>query len=208
MVDAGRGRVRPLHDHARQHGGLRRALLDPGGPPDLDLRAPVGRDRLRAHLRGPHAQRREARRHVRPAATLHRRPGDLHGRLPRLRPRDRRRVPDRRPGRPGSRLGADQPGDTLDHHRHVPAAAARDGDRHLGRRLGDGPRDRAARRRSADRAHQLELDLLHQHPGRHRRHRRRPVRDRRVARRVGGAAARPARADLLRASGSSRSRTA
>ena len=78
-----------------------------------------------------------------------------------------------------------------------PPTTARDGDRHLGRRLGDGPRDRAARRRSADRAHQLELDLLHQHPGRHRRHHRRPVRDRRVARRVGGAAARPARSDLL-----------
>ena len=30
MVDAGRGRVRAVHDHARQHGGLRRAVLDPG----------------------------------------------------------------------------------------------------------------------------------------------------------------------------------
>ena len=30
MVDAGRRRVRPLHDHARQHGGLRRARRDAG----------------------------------------------------------------------------------------------------------------------------------------------------------------------------------
>ena len=46
--------------------------------------------------------------------------------------------------------------------RDVPAAPARDGDRDLGRRLGDRARDRAARRRRHHGAPQLELDLLHQ----------------------------------------------
>ena len=41
----------------------------------------------------------------------------------------------------------DEPGDALDHRRDVPAAAARDRDRDLGRRLRDGARDRPARRR-------------------------------------------------------------
>ena len=55
---------------------------------------------------------------------------------------------------------------------------ARDGDRHLGRRLCDGARDRAAARRDHHRAHLLELDLLRQRPdrrdGRARRDLRRP----------------------------------
>ena len=70
--------------------------------------------------------------------------------------------------RPGRRRRAHEPGDALDHHGHLPAAAARDGDRHLGRRLGARARDRPARRRPDHRAHQLELDLLHQRPGRRR----------------------------------------
>ena len=49
------------------------------------------------------------------------------------------------------------------------------GDRHLGRRLRARARDRPARRRRDHRADQLELDLLHQHPGR-------PPRDRRRVR--------------------------
>ena len=75
-------------------------------------------------------------------------------------------VPDRRARRAGRRRRADEPGDALDHHRHVPAAAARHGDRHLGRRLRARARDRAARRRAPLRARQLELDLLHQRPRR------------------------------------------
>ena len=47
------------------------------------------------------------------------------------------------------------------------------GDRDLGRRLRARARDRPARRRPDHRAHQLELDLLHQRPGRHARDRRR-----------------------------------
>ena len=89
-------------------------------------------------------------------------------RLARLRARAERGRPDRRARRPGRRRGDDEPGDALDHHRDLPAAAARHGDRHLGRRLGAGARDRPARRRPDHRAHRLELDLLHQRPDRDR----------------------------------------
>ena len=57
------------------------------------------------------------------------------------------RDPDRRARHPGSRRRADEPVDALDHHRHLPAAPARHGDRDLGRRLGARARDRPARRR-------------------------------------------------------------
>ena len=90
------------------------------------------------------------------------------GAEPRLRPRAERRLPDRRAHRAGPRRRADEPGDALDHHRDLRAARARQGDRHLGRRLGAGARDRPARRRPADRARQLELDLLHQRADRRR----------------------------------------
>ena len=69
---------------------------------------------------------------------------------------------DRRAHRPGPRRRADEPGDSLDHHGDLRAARARQGDRHLGRRLRAGARDRPARRRPADGARELELDLLHQ----------------------------------------------
>ena len=80
----------------------------------------------------------------------------------------------------GSRRRADEPGHAVDHHGDLPAPRARQGDRHLGRRLGHGARDRPARRRPPDRARQLELDLLHQRPDRHRR----PARDSALHRRV------------------------
>ena len=97
---------------------------------------------------------------------------------------------DRRPRRPGPRRRADEPGDPVDHRRDVPGAAARHGDRRLGRRLGARARDRPARRRRDRRAAQLELDLLHQRPDRRARDRRRVPADRRVARHLARAAAR------------------
>ena len=51
----------------------------------------------------------------------------------RLRPRRQRGRADRRARRAGRRRRADEPRDALDHHRDLPAAAARDGDRDLGR---------------------------------------------------------------------------
>ena len=64
-----------------------------------------------------------------------------------------------------------------------PPARARQGDRHLGRRLGDGARDRPGRRRLPRRERQLAVDLLPQPARRRRRGRGRAVRRARVARR-------------------------
>ena len=71
---------------------------------------------------------------------------DLHGCVARVRPRTERQLPDRSARRPGRRRGDHEPGDAHHHHRDLPAAAAWDGDRHLGRRLCDGACDRPARR--------------------------------------------------------------
>ncbi len=68
--------------------------------------------------------------------------------------------------RAGHGSGADEPGDAVDHRRHLPAEGAWHGDRDLGRRLGARARDRAPRRRPPHRAPELALDLLRQHPGR------------------------------------------
>jgi MFS family permease len=84
---------------------------------------------------------------LRPPPDLHGRARRLHRRLARLRSRDQRWLPDRRARRAGPRRRDDEPGDAVDHRRDVPAEGARQGDRHLGRRLGHGARDRPARRR-------------------------------------------------------------
>ena len=76
----------------------------------------------------------------------------------------------------------------------VPAARARPGDRHLGRRVGDRARDRPAGRRVADRGRLVAGDLLPQRPGRRRRDRDHAVRGRGVARRHRRPPARLARA--------------
>ena len=104
---------------------------------------------------------------------------------------------DRRPRRSGRRRRADESRDALDHHRDVPAAAARHGDRHLGRRLGDGARDRPARRRSASPSSSAGAGSSSSTSrsvcsGSSRR-----TCDRRVARHLAGAAARLARARHL-----------
>ena len=133
---------------------------------------------------------------------------DLHRRVPRVRARAERRSPDRRARRAGPRRRADEPGDALDHHRDLRAARARHGDRHLGRRLGDGARDRPARRRPPHRARELELDLLHQRPDRHRSGSFAiPRLHRRVARRVRASSASTSPGSSPRPSASSRSPT-
>ena len=97
---------------------------------------------------------------------------------------------DRRARRPGRRCRVHDARDALDHQRHLPAQAARHSDRHLGGRVGARARDRPARRRSDHRAHQLELDLLHQRSRRSARHRRRPDDHPRVEGHLARAAAR------------------
>ena len=84
---------------------------------------------------------------------------------------------DRGARRAGRRRGADEPRDAVDHRRHLPAEAARAGDRDLGRHLGARARDRPARRRPAHRASELALDLLRQRPGRRHRDRGQPPAD-------------------------------
>ena len=49
---------------------------------------------------------------------------------------------------PGHGLGDDDAGDAVDHHQRLPAGRARQGDRHVGRRVGDGARDRPGGRRA------------------------------------------------------------
>ena len=83
----------------------------------------------------------------------------------------------------GVGCGADDARDAVDHHQRLPAAGARQGDRHVGRRLGDGARDRPRRRRLPRRERQLAVDLLPQPPRRRRRRRDHAVRRARVARR-------------------------
>ena len=87
---------------------------------------------------------------------------------------------------------ADDAGDARDHLRTRSRRGSGGGDRHLGRRVGDGARDRPARRRPPHGAHRLELDLLRQRAGRRARHRRGLDRDRRVARHLAHAEPRPA----------------
>ena len=85
----------------------------------------------------------------------------------------------------GRRRGADDAGHALDHHRRLPRPRARQGDGHLGGRLGAGPGRRPRPRRLPHRARQLAGDLLPQHPGRDRRRHRDAVRRARVARHHG-----------------------
>ena len=162
MVDARRGLVRALHDHARQHGRERGAAVDPGGAGRRSLRAPVDRHRLRAQFRGADADRRQARRRVRPPPHLRHRDRGLHRRLALVRSRRQRQHADRRTRGPGRRRSADESGDALDHRRDLRPEGARDGDRDLGGRLRARARNRPARRRPAHGASELALDLLRQ----------------------------------------------
>ena len=179
--------LRAVHDHARQHGRERRPALDPEGPGRLDLRPGVDDQRLHALLRGAAGDRRPARRHLRPPADVPRRRRHLRPLLGDRRPRPERDRAGPQPRGPGRRRGADDAGDALDHHRRLPRPRARQGDGHLGRRLGPGAGGRPGARRLPHRARQLAGDLLHQHPGRDRRRHRDPVRGARVARHLGRA---------------------
>ena len=205
-MDAGGRLVRAVHDHAGQHGRERRAAVDPAGSGRRSLRARVGGRRLRAHLRGADAHRREDRGRLRKAAHLHHRDRHLHARVAVVRPCELGRSAHRGPCRSGRRRGSDEPCVALDHRCDLPASSARHGDRHLGGCVRARARDRAARRRLAHRASRLELDLLREHPRGHRRGRRQLAAHRRVARRD-TRAARRARASPRPRSGCSRSRT-
>src|SRR5215218_8720429 len=92
-----------VHRRARHARGLDRAQRDPRRPRRVARAARVDRQRLHAHLRGAADDRGGPRRPVRPPAHVRRRHGPVRRRVRRLRARARRRVADRRAGRPGRR---------------------------------------------------------------------------------------------------------
>ena len=99
------------------------------------------------------------------------------------RPRARPGLARGGPRHPGRRRGVHDAGHALDHHRHLPARGARQGDRHLGRRVRARAGDRPGRGRRAHRVRLLARDLLPQPAGGRRRRGGDAVRDARVARR-------------------------
>ena len=165
----------------------------------------VDRHRLRADVRVADAGRREGRRRLRPPLifVIGIVVFTLASLLCGLADSSRDAHRGARPA--GSRRGADESRDALDHRGDVPAAPARDGDRDLGGDLGARARDRPPRRRPHHRAPRLELDLLRQRSGRRSRDRRELPLHRRVARRdaceprparPGDVGRRPLRADV------------
>ena len=71
-----------------------------------------------------------------------------------------------KPRAPGHRRGVHDARHPVDHHQRLPRARARQGDRHVGRRLGAGARARPGGRRLPHRAGELARDLLPEPPGR------------------------------------------
>ncbi len=107
----------------------------------------------------------------------------LLDRLGDRRPRPRHHLARGQPRRPGRRRRADDARHPLDRHQRIPAQAARDGDRDLGRRLGVGAGDRPGPGRLPHGGRLMARDLLHQSPRRPGRRAGDPVRRSGVARR-------------------------
>ena len=123
--------ARAVHGGARQPRRERRAAEHPPRPRRLDPVAGVDRQRLRALLRRPAADRRGARRSLRAQAHVHGRDRAVHGLLGGGRAGAVDRAADRRPGRPGNRRGDRHAADADPAGRRLPARAARHGDRRL-----------------------------------------------------------------------------
>ena len=185
VVDAGSGRVRAVHDHARQHDRH-------GRPADDQARARSSASRSSSGSLPP-------TRSLSPSFIL------IGGKLADM--LGRRLMfnvglgiftvsslvcglagplgpADRRPRRAGRRGGDHDPIDALDRHGGLSSPSARDGDRRLGRNGRDGARDRSATRRHPDPAAELALDLLRQRPRGRDRDGRLAHRHRRVARHI------------------------
>src|SRR5579875_2268315 len=114
----------------------------------------------------PAADRRGARRPLRPAADALRRPRALHHSVAAGRAGADSRSTDRRPGAARRRRGDHGAADPHARHRRLPAGTAELGDRHLERRRGPERGDRAVRRRCHRAGDRLALDLLGQRPRR------------------------------------------
>ena len=157
---------RVLHGGTRLQRGPHRVAADAARPACRPCVPAVDGQRLRHRLRRRHHHRRRARRPVREAPDLQHRPGAVHPRLGRMRPRPQHRRADRRAHRAGPRRRrrhAAQP-DHLD--QRISAAAARADRRDLRWPRGAGRRGRPAGRRRGHRGPGLALDLLAQRPDR------------------------------------------
>ena len=176
MDRARRDRGRAVHGRPRRGDRERRPSVDQDRPRLQPGEPPVDRHRLRDHVRRRAPARRADVRPARAPAAVHGRPGALHGQLAAGRHRLVVRIADRVPGPPGSRRSAAVAGSTLDPDDHVPRGTRAE---RRARRLGRGLRKRRRRgrpaRRRSDRLARLVVDLLHQHPGRHRTLRGQPV---------------------------------
>ncbi|CAA9473914.1 MAG: Uncharacterized MFS-type transporter, partial [uncultured Solirubrobacteraceae bacterium] len=150
---------------ARQHDPQRRAAQPPARSRRLDVGTPVDRRLLHAGVRRAAADRRRARRRVRPQAGADRRTGDIRHRVGARRPRADGGRADRRAGAHGRRRGAHHAVDPLHPHRHLPGRRAGEGDRDLGRRGRDRHRHRPGDRRLAARALRVGRDLRDQPAG-------------------------------------------
>jgi hypothetical protein len=152
--------LRAVHGDARQHHRERGPAEHPARP---------GRRRVRAAAGGrqPAADRRLARRPVRPPAGVPRRAGGVHRQLGAVRPGAQPGGAGRRARPAGGRrrrAAADHPGDR---GRDLPRpAGARAGDRAVVGRVGDGAGGRPGAWRAAHRCARLALGVLRQRAGR------------------------------------------
>ena len=128
---------------------------------------------LRAGLRGAAAHDREPLGPIRSPLRARDRPRGLRARLDPVGVRRFGEHADRHAGAHGHRRRVDHAGDAVDPHERVPGRGARPRDRHLGRRVRPGHRDRTDRRRLAPQSLLVGLGL----PGE------RSRRDRRAGRR-------------------------
>ena len=155
--------------HPRRLDRERRTPVDPEGSRLLDREPPVGRQRLRAHLRRVSAPRRAHGRRARAAQALHGRPRVLRALLAPLRLLGLRWNADRGPRAPGTRRRRALAVGLLDHVGHLQGGCgAEQGTRYprCDRRVGCG--DRCAPRRRPDPVRRLGVDLLRQRPDRYR----------------------------------------
>ena len=157
---------RPVHGGPRQPRRDDRPAGHPGELPGRPVRARVDRQRLHADVRRPAADRRRARRPLRPQADVHHRPRDLHRRLGHRRPLVVVGDAHRRPGDPGRRRRDRHPAHPDDPVGRGAGRAARGRPRRVGRDRRPGHRHRAGRRRGDRRGTRLAVDLLDQRPDR------------------------------------------
>ena len=139
------------------------------------IAAPVGRRDLLPGVRGLALHDGRARRPLRTEGRAAARPRAVPRRC-RARDRVHRDVAaDRQPCGHGRRRRADHAVDVVDHHQHLPAVRATEGDRDLGERHRRGGRARSGCERLPARALLVRISVPREHPDHHRGARRRKV---------------------------------